>query len=481
MLETRVLGVDIGASAVKLAQLTVQRTGKKLLTRLGICEGVDELADFLMDTAWRKPGDRVHLSFPSDRVIIRRIELPFKDARKIQQTLPFQLEGEVPFSVEDMAAGYLVLESGSDGTALMAVVSTQEAIGNWLERFRPMGLDPVVLEPEITALIHLVSQALPDPPQNFAILDAGASKVNLLVFHEGRIRALRSIGHGLGPGEPALPLPEVIALEIYRTLRALQARGDVLWPRALYLCGGAASIPGAAAWLEERWRIPVHILTPTNAISSGLEEVPDIHPSRFSTAIALALGHGMKDGALCNLRVGDFAYRPGFAMFRGRALLAGALCLLVLAAGLGDLYSHLLVKRQTKDALLSEMRALFHQAYPRDVQIADPVLQMQRLLDERRSNQLNLLVQDPRGSAVEILREISLRAQASSAIRVKEFDLKSDVISLRGEADGYNTIEKAKDRWNSSPLLDDVEIKSAKKNPKTQLWEFQCVARRKFS
>jgi hypothetical protein len=113
--------------------------------------------------------------------------------------------------------------------------------------------------------------------------------------------------------------------------------------------------------------------------------------------------------------------------------------------------------------------------------MADPALQMRRLLDERKDSQLNLLARDPRGFAVEILREISLKVQASARLRLSQFDFNSDTITIRGEADGYNTIESAKDRWQTSPLLEDVEIKTAKKNPKTQLWEFQCVARRKYS
>jgi general secretion pathway protein L len=481
MFERRVLGLDIGTSAVKVVQLKVRRPGRKTITRLAICGGVEELNGLLADAAWWRPSDQVHLSFPSDRVVMRRIALPFKDPVRIQQTLPFQLEGEVPFPVEEMAAGYLLQGSRSDGTELMAVVSTREAVREWLAHFRPMGLDPVALEPEIAALSHLVPKALGDPPATFAVVDMGATKVNLLAYHEGRIRGLRTIANGVGYDEAALPLPEIILLEIHRSLRALQARGDAPWPEAVYLCGGGAAIPGVAAWLADRWGIPVNLLTPTEGLPCALEEMPDIHPSRFSTAIGLALGQRRRHGGLCNLRVGDLAYHPGLTMFRGRTLAASVLFLLALSAGLADLQTHLAVKRRTREALVSEMRALFRQVSPEASQIVDPALQMRRILDERRSNQLNLLVQDPRGSAVEILREISLRTQASAVLRLKEFDLQGNIISIRGEADGYSTIENAKDRWRASSLLEDVEIKSAKKNPKTQLWEFQCTARRKFS
>jgi Tfp pilus assembly protein PilN len=112
-------------------------------------------------------------------------------------------------------------------------------------------------------------------------------------------------------------------------------------------------------------------------------------------------------------------------------------------------------------------------------QIVDPVLQMRRLLERRKGDELTLLAQDPATFTVEVLREISLRVQARSRLRLTQLDLSGELLTLKGEADGYNTVEAAKDRWQQSPLLESVEIKSAKKNPKTGRWEFQCVAKRR--
>jgi type II secretory pathway component PulL len=159
---------------------------------------------------------------------------------------------------------------------------------------------------------------------------------------------------------------------------------------------------------------------------------------------------------------------------------AAVLFVVAAAAGMADLHARVSARQKALHALQRETQALFRQVMPQGAQMADPARQMQKALEERQARQLNLLGQDPRGTVVELLREISVREQARN-LRLTEFDLSGDVISFRGEANAYDTIEKAKDHWQASPLLEAVEIKSAKKNPKNQLWDFQCGARRKLS
>jgi general secretion pathway protein L len=481
MLERRILGIDVGTSSIKLAQLVVTPTGKQHLERLAYCATLEELSQLLDDKDWWKPEDHLHMSFPADRTVIRKIHLPFKNRQKIQQTLLFQLEGEVPFAVEEMVAGYLTRDIGSDGTTLFTLASTRDSVAAWLERFRPLGLDPVVLEPDIAALSHLVPRAIADPPESFVVVDLGASKTNLLFYHGDTLEALRTIRRGLGEGTAVPPVPDNLIQDIQRTFTALKARGEAPLPGALYLCGGGTAAAGLSEWLERRLGVRVQPFKPVAALPNHVQAMPEQPDSLFSVAVALALRHGKRADGSCNLRAGELAYRPGLSLLRGRPLVAAALIGLVLLLGMGDLYARYAVRRHILEDLRSETRTLFKKAFPEVSTIVDPALQMRRLLDERRNSQLNLLARDPRGFAVELLREISIKVQTSTRLRLTQFDFNADTITIRGEADGYNTIENAKVRWQTSPLLEDVEIKTAKKNPKTQLWEFQCIARRKYS
>ncbi len=465
---------------MKVAQVEVSPGGRRRLLRLALCEDLDELARLLSSRSWWRDGDRVHVGFPSDKTVVRKLKLPFRDQEKIQGTLAFELEGEVPFPVEEIVAGYLVLQRGRDGTELMALAAPRDEVGGWLERLRTLGIDPPVLEPDAAALARLVAKGPFQGEGAIGFLDMGASKTNLILLHRGQPQAIRTIRRGLGASEAVLPLPEAIVQEIERTLTAVRARGDAPWPKALYLCGGVAAVEEGGAWLQERLGIPVGVFSPLEAFACALNQPPEAHPARFATAIALAGLGERQEAAPCNLRTGEFAFRPGLSAFRGRAIAAGLLSLVAVAVGLADLQAHLATRQRALEGLQKETRALFRQAFPEGTPMVQPVVQMQRFLEERRARHLSLLGKDARGTTVELLREISIREQART-LRLTEFDLSGEIVSLRGEASSYDTIEKAKDHWQSSPLLEAVEIKNAKKNPKTQLWDFQCAARRKTS
>ena len=480
MLNKRILGIDAGTSSIKVAQI-VSKGRSGVLTHLAVCRSIEEFGELLGQKRWWKPSDPICIGFSSEHVLTRKITLPFKTPEKIQQALSFEIEDELPFSVDDLVAGYLLQEKHPGGTDLIAFATMYEKVKPHLEAFQTLGFDPAVVEPELAALSHYLSAGKNKLSGSGLMMEIGSRKTNLLQFNEGRINGLRCIHRGLSTEQATLPLPPEIIRDIKRTLSAFRVRGDVPAPETVYLCGGAAAIPEADTWLGEQLGIPVTIFSPLDIVPHSVDSPPDIHPACFATAVGLALGYSDSKMPSCNLRSGELAYRPGLSMYRGRLIAAGVLFLLTVGIGFGDMHAHISVREKTLETLKDEGKALYRKASPGVAQVPDAELMMRRLLEDRKANQLHLLDRNPQSSAVELLREISLKVQASIPLRLTELDINKDVIRMRGEAQSYNFIEKAKDRWQSSDLLDNVEINSAKKNPKTGLWEFQCVARRNFS
>lgn len=480
MWSKRVLGVDLGASSAKVVQLTVSPKGRPVVARAALLKQKEDLAALLRDREWRKPSDPIHAGFSSDKVIHRPIDLPFKDPRKLRQALPFELEGEVPFSAEEMIAAYLPQGSfkPQSGLTLLAMAAPKKTIQARLEELQELGIDPCVLEPDGAALARLVLYCGLKEPAGFAVMEAGASKTNLLFFQDGALRALRSIPLGLSQQEGGFQ--QELMAELERTFLAFQTRGQGQSPQALYVCGGVLEDPEALARIKQHWAFSVTPLsgfqqwTPQASIPQG------VHPCRFCTALGLAL-YGLDKATLgSNMRLGQFQYRPGMAAMRGRILAASLLFATALGLGIADIETRVSTRQRQLQALQQETRGMFRQAFPEVTQVVDPVLQMQRLLEERKGRHLNLLSQDPRTTVLELLRELSLREQTRT-LRITELDISGENVNIRGEAAAYDVIEKAKDHWSSSPLLEAVEVKNAKKNPKSQLWDFQCTARRKVS
>ncbi|MEJ5378221.1 MAG: type II secretion system protein GspL [bacterium] len=476
----RILGLDLGTSSAKVVQLTISPKGKPFVARAALVEDRAELASLLSDKQWRRPSDPIHAALPSDRVIHRPLSLPFKDSSKIIQALPYELEGEVPFAAEDMVAAFFPQGPfrQESGQPLLAMAVPRQSIQSRLQELGELGVDPCVLEPDAAALARLVLCSGLEASGGFVVMETGASKTNLLFFQEGSLKTLRSIPRGMAGQEGGLQ--QELILELERTFLAFQSRGKAQGLQALYLCGGIVQDPKAMEQIRERWRLPVVVLDTLPGWTSQTSMEQAVSPSRFATALGLAL-YGLNKATMgSNLRLGEFHYRPGMAAMKGRILVAAALVSAALGLGIADIETKVSLRQKQLYALQQETRGLFRQAFPEVTQVVDPVLQMQRLLEERKAKHLNFLSQDPRTTVLELLREISVREQART-LRITELDISGENVNIRGEATAYDVIEKAKDHWSASPLLDAVEVKNAKKNPKSQLWDFQCSARRKVS
>ena len=51
-------------------------------------------------------SDIYNVSIPADRASFRNLSMPFKDPKKIRQTLPFEIETMLPFPIDDLIVDF---------------------------------------------------------------------------------------------------------------------------------------------------------------------------------------------------------------------------------------------------------------------------------------------------------------------------------------------------------------------------------------
>lgn len=478
MWKKRIIGVEIGLSSVKVLELAVGIGRRREIGRGAILQNIEELKTFLDKELRVKASDVIVIGFPSDKVAVQSVRLPFTKPLKVLQALPYEIEGYLPFSAEEMMVGYIDTGVRSEGESqFLAFAAPVEAIEETLRELNVAGVDPQVLEPELVALGRLAKQGVKGAPSSFAILDIGVKKTNLVLCREGFPVYMRCIPLGSKDEEGSISL-ELIR-EIDRTFRSATAKGEASWPKAVYVCGGAVENTSALEILTNSWDLPVEHLSISMIGAFGISLSQKIQEHRFCVALGLALHTTDQDG-VSNLRYGTFEYRPGLAAMKGKVALGIGAIILAMGTGLAWLEAEVDVRQKKLEVLQKETRSVFRKVFPEGTQMVDPVLQMQRLLEERKARHITLLAQDPKTTVIELLRELSIKEQAKT-IRITELDLTGDSINIRGEAVSYDVIEKAKDHWASSSLMESVEVKNAKKNPKSKLWDFHCTAKRKAS
>jgi general secretion pathway protein L len=152
ILKQRVLGLDIGAHSVKAAEIVhTPFRGLEIgqLRTLPLEPGADlaaELREFLR--VYELPTDAVVCALPGDRVSSRRLSFPFSDVKRIAQAVPFEVEGQVPFDLDEFLLDWEPVRRHRGATDVMATLARRSEVGTLLEALREAGIEPRVVEAE---------------------------------------------------------------------------------------------------------------------------------------------------------------------------------------------------------------------------------------------------------------------------------------------------------------------------------------------
>jgi len=99
MMPGKILGIDISKSYVSAVQVISGLKGYQVISCFYEPVTDNNPLFALEKVAGRSDlkSDRYFISIPPSGISFRNIETPFKDAKKIRQTLPFEIESHVPF------------------------------------------------------------------------------------------------------------------------------------------------------------------------------------------------------------------------------------------------------------------------------------------------------------------------------------------------------------------------------------------------
>src|SRR3972149_1266948 len=99
------LGLDVGSFAAKAVELRQTLRGLEVvqLRHLPFDDPTPGVGSELRDlvSLYALPGDYVVVSRAGARISTRRLESPFRDRRRIAAAVPFEVEGQVPFPLDD--------------------------------------------------------------------------------------------------------------------------------------------------------------------------------------------------------------------------------------------------------------------------------------------------------------------------------------------------------------------------------------------
>lgn len=344
---TRVVGLDIGTSAVRAVEIELNggsRPGGTVhkVAEVPLPPGVVRDAEVVekgpvtaaVKKLWASDGlssRNVVMGVGNQRVVVRNMAMPRMPIEQLRQAAVYQAQETLPMSVDEALTDFLPVREYDDaGTAMVSglfVAAGKDTVSLNVLAAESAGVSPEIID--LNAFAVLRSAALEHGQSTVVCVDIGARVTNVVVSHQGMPLLVRviaaggqdatdaiartlkiteaeaegikrqiglngSVPHGFDEAANAIQStvrnivePVVSTLAYYGS----QVRGPHI--ELMVLTGGGAHLPGLGQYLSSASRLPAVLASPFAALQwsrgAGREKFAD-RESSFSVAVGLALG-----------------------------------------------------------------------------------------------------------------------------------------------------------------------------------------------
>lgn len=275
--------------------------------------------------------DRVVTELSGDEVSIRKLSIPSKAIKKIDELLPHEIEGTVPFDPDDSVIDYQPIETVGAELRLLAAVAPKPKVRAHLEQMRALGVEPREIAVGAVALDGLVP-LLPElgTPGPHCLIDVHAEGTDVCIVQNGVCHFARTLS--VSTGDLDAGQRKVLEREIKQTMAAWRMEGGAQ-PSTFLLCGALGTRPGSDAWLTD--------VIGSNVTILALPPAPGIDDAgrpAFARASALA-ARSLRRSKHLDARQGEFAAKQTMTALRQHLPLVAGCCVAIIASYLFSTYA----------------------------------------------------------------------------------------------------------------------------------------------
>ncbi len=334
------VGVDIGASSIKVVQLKEAR--KKLqIIRSGFAElppqtiidghvmnagAVTEALGKIFTDSKIQQRD-VSIGVYGQSVIVRKITVPMMTPGELDEQIHWEAEQHIPFDIKLMSIDYEVLRRRPEAGQmdLLLVAAKKDEISDYASILKEAKLKPAVVDINAFTVQNIFEHQYGLPQDgNIALLNVGAAVSSLNIVAKGVSAFTREItnagntiteeirkalscsyeqaeAYKMGGGPTQIVPQEVgqiinqasqgLAGEIQRSLDFYLATSGEQEISRIYVTGGSAYLAPLMQAIERRARVPVQLFDPMVNLSVDTKFVnePDLRARAAQMVVALGL------------------------------------------------------------------------------------------------------------------------------------------------------------------------------------------------
>lgn len=302
--EKTLIGIDIGASSVKIALMESQGPNQQKLIFLGhqelpsgtVVEGSIRRASLVVRAiedllhGQRLRNNRVATALPYHCTVMRRVPLPRIPESELQDYLRWEIRRNLPSDPNCFRIDYTLLPANESGDPpeLLLAAAHRKKIAEFVRVINLAGLRPAVVEIDVSTLHNLYLHNYgSDNTAVEGLLHIGACTTDLVLLRGPSLLFATSLSAG------AIRCYENLNPELDKAFSRFRDTQNFPSPERLFLSGGGSLTPGLPMKLSDRFSLPVPFLDPLKTLDpqhlSLLPGEVDHCRARSTLAIGLAL------------------------------------------------------------------------------------------------------------------------------------------------------------------------------------------------
>jgi len=477
----RIVGLDVSPEAVRLVALESGFRGFRVLDAKSVAMGADALQGDNLKRALEElglsPDDAVAIALPASHVASHQFTLPFTDPRRIEQVLPAEVEGAIPFEIEEVVWDHCVLSQENGKSQVLVAVVQKSVLKKALDDLHAVGVEPRTVtcapmalaaleEKKLLALSAASSEAVASAPQgSVLLLEGGPERASVTLLYRGAIELARSLSAApialwnaaqSGDADAVERLLAPLARDLKLALRSRALTGPKAPARAL-LVGPLALLPGGVARLSELLPFPCEALSLDAAAQLPTDALP---PPEIALALSLALRAQHPRGHI-NFRKGELAFTKDLSQQRGQLVRVAIAAGVVLALALGS--------------TIARLSSLSHQASAYDEalcaatkKVLGNCLTDYRVAVSQMSGGSSKAAGVPRVSGSEVLAEVLAHFPEAAVPFIEDIEVTTTSVRLKGVAEGFAAVDQIVAGLKTDKCLGEIKQSRIEKQKDSQ-------------
>jgi Tfp pilus assembly PilM family ATPase/Tfp pilus assembly protein PilN len=486
----KILGLDIGEKNIKAVLVIRELTGNYTVTKATVIDiepgGLPEAIKKLFEDK-EFTGSLCITSLPASFASFRNIKLPFKDKKRIRQTIAFELESLIPYSIDDVLIDY-TFRSSSGQTEILVVVIPKAGLRDTLAVIEEHTDIAVVDISAVSIAARLIAKE--KFGESGLLLDIGARDTVGIFVEAGQIIQVRHYAFGgekiteaiakayaldgedaevkKKEGNIGLAVKEVSQVihgflhELKNTSEFLRWQGILeRWPAKILLTGGGALCGGFREELSRFLSVPVEMVDILSADVIRLKETlkDKWNPGIMNHALALAI-RPIEGGMGFNFKQREVEANGNYGQFKTHLRWVASIFLLILFLAALNVYLDYRYDRLRLEQMKTEIISIFRDNCPEVTRVVNPVQQLRDKIAELKKISLGYEKGTSEVTTLGLLQDISKLIPASAEILITNFDYDHGLIMMKGEARNFDTVNSIKETLSGSKYFKTVTISS---------------------